>query len=226
MGKSTRPGSHTRSPHTASKVKILSEQGAVTQWSADLCAQWMAVDLEAAAILYIDGHVRVYHGSQTKLPRHHVARQRLCLHATTDYWVNAMDGQPFFFINKAVDPSLIKVVENEIVPRLSNELPHQPSPEQLNDDPLLPCFTLVFDREGYSPEMMLRLKKKHVACITYHKYPGEDWSTEEFESHPVRLCSSLRWCLPYCAVAIPRQSHYGRSSSLFVPPHHPCYPSL
>lgn len=186
MGKSIRSGSpEVRT--LRSKVKILSEQGAVVQWSADLCAQWMAVDLEDAAILYIDGHVRVYHGSQTKLPRHHVARQRLCLRATTDYWVNAMDGQPFFFINKAVDPGLINVVENEIVPRLSDELPHQPTPEQLNDDPLLPCFTLVFDREGYSPDMMLRLKKKHVACITYHKYPGEDWSTEEFESHPVRL---------------------------------------
>ena len=170
-----------------SKVKILSEQDTAEQWSADLCAQWMAVDLEDAALLYIDGHVRVYHGSQTKLLRHYVARQRLCLRATTDYWVNAMDGQPFFFINKAVDPGLINVVENDIVPRLRNELPRQPSQKQLEDDPLLPRFTLVFDREGYSPNMMLRLKQKRVACITYRKYPGEDWSVEEFESHPVRL---------------------------------------
>ena len=59
------------------KVKILSEQGAV--------AQWMAIDLEDAALLYIEGHVRVYPGSQTKLPRHYVARLRLCLRATTDY---------------------------------------------------------------------------------------------------------------------------------------------
>ncbi len=131
--------------------------------------------------------MRVYPGSQTKLPRHYVARQRLCLRATTDYGVNAMEGQPFFFIHKAVDPGLIKVVENEIVPRLGDELPHPPSPEQLNDAPLLPCFSRVFEREGYRPEMMLRLKKKHVAGIPYHKYPGEDWSRSEFESHPVRL---------------------------------------
>jgi hypothetical protein len=70
-----------------------------------------------------------------------------------------MDGQPFFYINKAVDPGLIKVVENEIVPRLSAELPQQPTPEQLNADPLLVCFTLVFDREGYSPDLMLRLRQ-------------------------------------------------------------------
>ena len=56
----------------------------------------MAADLESAATLYIDGHVRVYHGSQTPLPRHHVARERLCLRATMDYWVNAMDGTTLF----------------------------------------------------------------------------------------------------------------------------------
>lgn len=172
-----------------SKIKTLSEQGSVEQWGADLCAQWMAADLTDEAILYIDGHVRVYHGSQTKLPRHYVARQRLCLRATTDYWVNAMDGQPFFFINKEVDPGLIKVVEHEIVPRLIDEVPNQPTEQQLEQHPLLPCFTLVFDREGYSPELMLRLKKKHIACISYHKYPGEDWSIEEFRPQPVHLIS-------------------------------------
>lgn len=172
-----------------SKLKRLSEQGDIAQWGADLCAQWMAADVDNAAILYIDGHVRVYHGSQTKLPRHYVARQRLCLRATTDYWVNAMDGQPFFFINKAVDPGLIKVVEHEIVPRLRDEVPNQPSEEQLANDPALSCFTLVFDREGYSPAMMLGLKENRVACITYHKYPGEDWSTDEFIKQPVRLGS-------------------------------------
>ncbi len=172
-----------------SKLKILSEQSDIVQWGADLCARWMAADVDQAALLYIDGHVRVYHGSQTKLPRHHVARQRLCLRATTDYWVNAMDGQPFFYINKEVDPGLIKVIEKEIVPRLIDEVPNQPSESQLAKNPLLSCFTLVFDREGYSPTMMLRLKEKRIACITYHKYPKDDWSEDEFETNSVRLVS-------------------------------------
>ncbi|MCG6868895.1 MAG: hypothetical protein LJE91_09260, partial [Gammaproteobacteria bacterium] len=43
--------------------------------------------------------------------------QRLCLRATTDYWVNAMDGQPLFVVNQVVDPGLIHVIEHEIVPR-------------------------------------------------------------------------------------------------------------
>jgi hypothetical protein len=78
----------------------------------------MAMFPESTGVLYIHGHVRVYNGSQTELPRHYVARQQLCLRATTDYWVNAMDGQPFFMVNKAVDPGLRKVLEHEIVPRL------------------------------------------------------------------------------------------------------------
>ena len=169
------------------KLKILTTEGACAQWGADLCAQWMASDLTSAAMLYIDGHVRVYHGSQTKLPRHHVARERLCLRATTDYWVNAMDGQPFFYINKEVDPGLIKVVEGEIVPRLEQEVPAQPTKEPLDSNPLQPRFTLIFDREGYSPAMMLRLKKKHIACITYHKYPGDNWAETEFTKQQVSL---------------------------------------
>ena len=34
-----------------------------------------------------------------------------------------------------------------------------------------------------------RLKKKRIACLTYHKYPGEDWSQEEFFACPVNLVS-------------------------------------
>jgi hypothetical protein len=169
------------------KLKLLGSEGNSEEWGADLCEQWMAADPQRAAMLYIDGHVRVYHGSQTKLPRHHVARERLCLRATTDYWVNAMDGQPFFYINKAVDPGLIKVVEGEIVPRLEKEVPDQPTEEALINDPLLARFTLIFDREGYSPDWMLRLKKQHIACITYHKYPGEDWPEAEFTQQSVTL---------------------------------------
>lgn len=48
----------------------------------------------AIGFLYVDGHVRVYHGRRT-LPKAHVARMRLAMPATTDYWVNDVAGQPF-----------------------------------------------------------------------------------------------------------------------------------
>ena len=171
------------------KIHILSKEGQTEEWSAKLCEEWMAASPEEASVLYVDGHVRVYHGHQTKLPRHYVARERLCLRATTDYWVNAMDGQPFFLVNKPVDPGLIKVLENDIVPRLEKDVPNQPTKESLEEDPLLHRFTLIFDREGYSPKLMKSMSARRIACQTYHKYPGEDWSDEEFQIRKVTLSS-------------------------------------
>ena len=57
--------------------------------------------------LYIDGHVRVYHGKLTELPRRYVSRQRLCLRGITDYWVNDAIGRPFFVIEKQIDPGML-----------------------------------------------------------------------------------------------------------------------
>ena len=174
------------------KLALLCEQQQVNAWSAELCAHWMGEDPDKAAVLYVDGHVRVYHGHQTQLPRHYVARQKLCLRATTDYWVNAMDGQPFFLLNQAVDPGLLQVLEHQIVPRLEQEVPDQPSAEQLEADTTLHRFTLIFDREGYSPAFQRRMKEKRIACLTYHKYPGEDWREEEFQACEVQLASGAR----------------------------------
>jgi prepilin-type processing-associated H-X9-DG protein len=171
------------------KLALLCDQQQASSWSAELCAQWMGEDPEQAAVLYVDGHVRVYHGHQTELPRHYVARQKLCLRATTDYWVNAMDGQPFFVLNQAVDPGMLQVLEHEIVPRLAQEIPNQPTPEQLQADAKLHRFTLIFDREGYSPEFLRTMKAQRIACLTYHKYPGGDWSQEEFFPCQVNLAS-------------------------------------
>lgn len=169
------------------KVKILSEQGQPVPWSAALCREWLEGSPTEAQTLYVDGHVRVYHGQQTRLPRHYVARQRLCLRASVDYWANAMDGQPFFVVHQDVDPGLVWVLENEIIPRLEREVPNQPTPEALAANPLLHRFTVVFDREGYSPAMMRDLRQSRIACLTYRKWPGDDWPAEEFAEHEVSL---------------------------------------
>jgi hypothetical protein len=33
-----------------------------------------------------------------------VARERLCLRGTTDYWVNGLGGAPFFVLTQPVNP--------------------------------------------------------------------------------------------------------------------------
>jgi hypothetical protein len=162
------------------KIRILTDQGDPKGWSSSLSKDWLEENEIASSVLYIDGHVRVYYGDQTKLPRHYVSRERLCLHATVDYWVNAMDGKPFFFVNKEIDPGLIKVIEKDIITKLETLVPNPPSQTQLEADPYLHRFVIVFDREGYSPEFFLKMKQQRVACITYRKGSFENWPKEEF----------------------------------------------
>ena len=169
------------------KLAQLGQPEAVAAWAGALCQDWMAADPEATGTLYVDGHVRVYHGSAAHLPQHYVSRQRLCLRATTDYWVNAADGQPFFVVHRPVDPGLLCVLEEAIVPRLEKEVPGQPTAEELAADPCLHKFTLVHDREGYSPDAFARLRARRVAVLTYHKHAGPDWPAQEFQKYQVKL---------------------------------------
>jgi len=166
---------------------LCSDEERVRQWSSTLAKEWMEADPQSAGCLYIDGHVRVYNGSLTALPRRYVARQRICLRGTTDYWVNAMDGQPFFVVTQAVDPGLIKVLEEQIVPRLLEEVPGQPTSAELEADPQRARFTVIFDRAGFSPKFFARLWALRIAVITYRKRVNRAWPPSDFSTHTVRL---------------------------------------
>ncbi len=168
------------------KIRCLAAEQS-PEWSSQLCDDWMKEDPDGAGILYVDGHTRVYHGSQTQLPRHHVARQRLCMRATADYWVNGFNGLPFFKVNCAVDPGMIKVLEEQIVPLLEKRIPNQPTEVELEADKLRMRFRLVFDREGYSPGFFKRMNAKRIACQTYRKGSTDAWPQSEFSSHSVKL---------------------------------------
>ena len=106
------------------------------------------------------------------------------MRATTDYWVNAMDGQPFFYVNKEVDPGLIATLKQDVIPWLEANVAPRPEPPQSED---APWFTIVFDREGYSPAWFQQLWEKRIAVLTYHKYPDENWAEGEFAAHSVTL---------------------------------------
>ena len=59
--------------------------------------------------LYVDGHVRVYHGRH-KLPKAHVARMRLSVPTTSDYWVNDMTGDPLFVVTAEANEGMVKML--------------------------------------------------------------------------------------------------------------------
>ena len=171
------------------KLKLLCQDlGRALRWNAQLAKEWIARQNDAELYFYCDGHVRVYHGDQTALPRHYVARERLCLRATTDYWINAMDGQPFLYVNKEVDPGLIATLTQDVIPWLEASVAKTPEQERrLAADARAHWFTIVFDREGYSPELFAQMGNKRIAILTYHKFPQDDWRSEEFQLHSVEL---------------------------------------
>jgi len=201
------------------KLKLLcGEAGQAARWNAALAREWVAQqhDAEQAPGLafYIDGHVRVYHGALTKLPRHYVPRERFYLRATVDYWVNALDGQPFFYVNQEVDHGLVQAMRGEILPWLEANVPvsaaHQ---DRMAADPLVPRFTVIFDREGYSPELFLEWRKDRIAALTYHRYPdGEDWRAEEFQEQTVKMVSGETVRMKLAE----RGTHVGKRPGLWV----------
>jgi transposase len=170
------------------KLDELGRDDAAGKWGGLLSRDWMEASPELAGALYVDGHVRLYHGQQTELPRRYVARQRLCLRGTTDYWVNDAIGQPFFVVERPIDHGMLEVLRNDVVPRLLKDVPGQPHEEQLKQDPYRARFTIIFDREGYSPVFFKEMWEKHrIACITYHKHPKDPWPESEFVQVEISL---------------------------------------
>jgi len=170
------------------KLSQLSADDAPQAWAGLLSQQWLEADPQRAGTLYVDGHVRIYHGKQTELPKRYVSRQRLCLRGTTDYWVNDALGQPFFAVERPIDQGMLEAIKSDIVPRLLKDVPRQPSQEELKTDPHRCRFVIIFDREGYSPVFFKEMWQTHrIACITYHKFPKENWPEEEFSDTQVTL---------------------------------------
>jgi prepilin-type processing-associated H-X9-DG protein len=133
-----------------------------------------------AGYLYVDGHVRVYNGELATLPRRFVSRERLCLRGTTDYWVNDAVGRPFFVVSKAVTEGLADALLKDIVPELLLSVPQQPTAAELNNDPQLHRFVMVFDREGATHSLLSQLWQQRIGALTYRKNVRDVWPEGEF----------------------------------------------
>jgi hypothetical protein len=169
------------------KITVMALNGDPAAWMRELAASWMASDPAEAGYLYIDGHVRVYHGDQAMLPRRYVSRERLCLRGTTDYWINDALGRPFFVVSKAISAGLGDALLKDIVPQLLHSVPGQPTPEQLAVDPCLHRFVLVFDREGATAVLLQALWQQRIGAITYRKNVKEAWPESEFADTQVAM---------------------------------------
>ena len=157
----------------------------VEAWLSLLSRDWMQADKSLEGALYIDGHVNLYYGQQTQMPKRFVSRLRLCMSGSTDYWVNSQLGEPFFVVHKTINTGMISVLEEDIIPRLNRDVPNQPTQAELDANDQLHRYMIVFDREGYSIEFFQHLEEQRIAFCTYRKHVQEDWSEEEFTPYEI-----------------------------------------
>jgi hypothetical protein len=161
------------------KIKQISGQRKSTQWNMALARDWSG--REENEFYYIDGHVQVYHGYKATLGKKHVSRQKLCLPGIQEFWVNNADGMPYFYVTGQVNEKLQEMIRDHIIGDLLHNMPGKYSGQQLSADPDLPRFTIVFDREAYSPVFFKSLWDGHrIAVITYRKNVKDKWPEEVF----------------------------------------------
>lgn len=177
------------------KITLMANNGNPEAWMKELARTWMREDPGEAGYLYVDGHVRVYHGEAAHLPRRYVSRERLCLRGTTDYWVNDALGRPFFVVSKAVTDGLAATLLTDIVPELLASVPRQPSEEELAADPLLHRFVIIFDREGATHSLLSALWQHRIAAVTYRKNVKDAWPQSEFTPTEVPVPGGGTTCM-------------------------------
>jgi transposase len=85
----------------APEVKTLRRR--LTRLAAHHCAEQLGAELARLRVdqrghlmgfLYVDGHVRAYHGHRAIASKAYVARRHLAMPASTDYWINDRSGDP------------------------------------------------------------------------------------------------------------------------------------
>ncbi len=169
--------------------QIADSEELVRDWQSALAHEWMNADSELCATLAVDGHVKVYTGRKGQLPKHFVARQKLCLSATASYWINALGGKPLLCMHQSLDPKMVKVLEHDIVPQLETlGVLKANAPDLTQPQSGEPLLALVFDREGWSPSCFRRLAGRGIACITWHKnFKGADWPETDFGTFEVPI---------------------------------------
>ena len=171
------------------KLKEICRQDKSEQWNMTLAKKWSLE--EENEFYYIDGHVQVYTGYKAKLGKKHVARQKLCLPGMQEFWVNNKEGMPYFYISGEVNEKLLEMLEKTIIPTLLKEIPSKYTEKQLQSDPDLPRFTIVFDREAYSPVFFQRLWEQYrIAVLTYRKNVKESWNETCFSEYRVDIQGS------------------------------------
>jgi hypothetical protein len=137
-----------------------------------LTERWAKTEPKELALLYVDGHVRPYHGRKHALPKHHVPQRGRPMPGTKDFHVNDRRAAPLFFVTAEATESLLEMLDTRLLPEVRRLV----GPRRR--------VTMVFDREGWSPEKFAKWKEEGFDVLTYRKGKQSRWHKRFF--HPVQ----------------------------------------
>src|SRR5467141_616062 len=143
------------------------------QLGYQIAQQRIAERGKVLGFLYIDGHVRAYHG-QHLMAKAYVTRMHLAAPATTDYWVNDQRGDPLFVVTADANTAMTRM----LIPVL-NEVRELLGPRRRS--------TVVFDRGGWSPKSFRNLLAMGFDILTYRKGRTRHIAENRFTPHKARL---------------------------------------
>jgi transposase len=154
------------------KLAQLAACGRAAQFGQALAHQRVARRGKDLGFLYVDGHVRIYHG-KLRLPKAHVAQMRLSVPATSDYWVNDKTGDPLFVLTAEANAGMVKMLPPVLkqVRALMGER----------------RVTVVFDRGGYSPKLFEQILEAGFDFLTYRKGRFARITRKHFQVHRTRV---------------------------------------
>lgn len=150
------------------KLARLAGYGRAAEFGRALAEQRVQSRGNVMGFLYVDGHVRAYHGKR-KLPKAYVARRHLAMPATTDYWVNDAKGEPLLLITCEANKQLmtmLPVVLDEVRSLIGERR-----------------VTIVFDRGGWSPKLFKKLIADGFDILTYRKGKFRRVAKKHFSVH-------------------------------------------
>lgn len=124
---------------------------------------------EAIGVLYVDGHVRAYHG-KADVAKGHVARIRLSMPAELDTWIADANGDGLLVWSALPGASLVGELR-----RVATEVRALVGPDKHP--------TIAFDRGGWSPTLFAELVDAGFHILTYRKKPCPTEPRAKFSLH-------------------------------------------
>ena len=152
------------------KLEELGLRGLASTLQQRFAERWVAAEPEQLGFLYLDGHVRVYNGRKYRLPKHHVQKRGRPMPGTQDFFVNDARAEPLFVVTAPATEGLLTMMEEHLLPEIRNLLA----------DPTR-RVTIVFDREGWSPDAFLRFRDLGFDVLSYRKGPQSTWQQRFFQ---------------------------------------------